>query len=103
MVAVEMNHRGCTLQVAVDFVGYRCKQCVERFEDARQNLPSWGQKVDEVVQKYVLGLQLVSSLHWSFETERYFGKLGPEVKKKRIVTLLPKRPLEVGSQCNCRI
>jgi hypothetical protein len=34
------------------------------------------------------------SLHWSFQTERYFGKNGAEVKKTRFVKLLPKRAEE---------
>jgi hypothetical protein len=30
-------------------------------------------------------------LHWSFESERYFGKEGREVKATRVVNLLPRR------------
>jgi hypothetical protein len=30
-------------------------------------------------------------LHWSFESERYFGKTGREVKATRVVNLLPRR------------
>src|SRR4051794_41103484 len=46
-----------------------------------------------MVEKYVKGLQhwIVGSLHWSFDTERYFGKNGLEVKTTRRVVLLPKR------------
>ena len=29
------------------------------------------------------------SLHWSFQTHRYFGEQGLEVKKHRVVQLLP--------------
>jgi hypothetical protein len=42
-------------------------------------LPSWGPEIDEQVKIYVDGLAdwIVGSLHWSFDSERYFGKLGP--------------------------
>jgi hypothetical protein len=36
-------------------------------------------------------IPLIGSLHWSFDSERYFGKDGLEVKKHREVKLLPKR------------
>jgi hypothetical protein len=96
MIPVLMSQHGYTLQEAVDYVGELCRQCIERFEAQRRQLPSWGPQVDADVQKYVLGLQhwIVGSLHWSFDSERYFGKSGLEVKKTRIVHLLPKRPLD---------
>lgn len=34
------------------------------------------------------------SLHWSFQTHRYFGNKGMEVKRHRVVTLLPLEPAE---------
>jgi hypothetical protein len=95
MIPVLMDRRGYTLQEAVDYVGELCRQCIERFEEQRHQLPSWGPELDADVEKYVLGLQhwIVGSLHWSFDSERYFGKTGLEVKRTRIVNLLPKRPL----------
>lgn len=93
MIPVVMNQYGYGLQEAVDFVGDLCKQSIDRFIQDRASLPSWGPKVDRDVQIYVQGLAdwIVGSLHWSFETERYFGKGGRNVKTGRVVDLLPLR------------
>src|SRR5882762_10200576 len=93
MIPVVMNEQGLDLQSAIDFVGDLCKQSIDRFNTDRNNLPSWGAKIDKDVGVYVDGLAnwIVGSLHWSFETERYFGKNGKDIKASRIVNLLPRR------------
>ncbi|PFH50636.1 hypothetical protein AMATHDRAFT_3814 [Amanita thiersii Skay4041] len=93
MIPVVMNEHGLDLQSAVDFVGAMCKQSIDRFKQERANLPSWGPEIDREVSIYVDGLAdwIVGSLHWSFESERYFGKKGREIKKTRVVELLPRR------------
>ncbi|KAL0945451.1 hypothetical protein HGRIS_000941 [Hohenbuehelia grisea] len=92
MIPVIMHQSGLDLQQAVDFVGGLCKSSIQRFETDRKNLPSWGKKIDRDVAIYVEGLQnwIVGSLHWSFDSERYFGKIGQEIKKHRVIKLLPK-------------
>ncbi|KAH8103083.1 isoprenoid synthase domain-containing protein, partial [Cristinia sonorae] len=93
MIVVVMKQYHLDLQSAVDFVGTMCKQAIDRFCQDRKDLPSWGPEIDAQVKTYVDGLAdwIVGSLHWSFESERYFAKLGPEVKTTRVVDLLPKR------------
>lgn len=93
MIPVVMNQEGVDLQTAVDFVGNMCKQSIDRFNEERSRLPSWGPEIDRDVAIYVDGLAnwIVGSLHWSFESERYFGKKGRQVKATRVVDLLPKR------------
>ncbi|CDO70012.1 hypothetical protein BN946_scf184354.g14 [Trametes cinnabarina] len=93
MIPILMQLRGLDLQSAVDFVGDLCKQTIDAFVANQQNIPSFGPDIDRDVALYVQGLQdwIVGSLHWSFMTERYFGKSGAEVKKHRVVTLLPRR------------
>ncbi|KAF8135132.1 isoprenoid synthase domain-containing protein [Boletus edulis] len=95
MIVVLMREQGLDLQGAVDYVGALCKGTIQRFEDNRAILPSWGGELDKQVAIYVQGLQnwIVGSLHWSFDSERYFGKEGLQVKEDRIIKLLPKRPL----------
>ncbi|KAI0072940.1 terpenoid synthase [Panus rudis PR-1116 ss-1] len=90
---VVMMRQGLSLQEAVDFVGDLCKESIDRFIEDRKNLPSWGEEIDRQVQIYADGLAdwIVGSLHWSFESERYFAKSGLEVKKTRVVNLLPRR------------
>ncbi|KAJ7512778.1 isoprenoid synthase domain-containing protein [Mycena galericulata] len=93
MIPVVMHEQGLDLQSAVDFVGDMCKQSIDRFIEDRSQLPSWGPKIDRDVAVYVDGLAnwIVGSLHWSFQTERYFGKGGAAVKASRVVQLLPRR------------
>src|SRR5579872_6990413 len=83
MVAIMMHHHGMTLQQAVDFVGDLYKQCLDRFNEDRARLPSWSPEIDAQLQTYVQGLAdwVVGSLHWSFDSERYFGKEGPRIKR----------------------
>src|SRR5579872_2644762 len=91
MVVIMMHHHGMTLQQAMDFVGDLCKQCLDRFTKDRTRLPSWGPEIDGQVQTYVQGLEdwIIGSLHWSFDSERYFGKKGLEIKKTKVVELAP--------------
>lgn len=93
MIVVVMQQEGLDLQSAVEFVGELCQQSIDRFVADRANLPSWGPEIDRQVAIYVDGLAdwIVGSLHWSYESERYFGKTGLEVKKTRVVNLLPRR------------
>ena len=93
MIPVVMAQEGLDLQSAVDFVGDMCKQSIDRFIEEQAYLPSWGPKIDADLAIYIDGLAnwIVGSLHWSFDTERYFGKNGRQVKATRIVELLPRR------------
>ena len=90
MVSVVMSERELDLQSAIDFVGDMCKKAYDQVMENKEMLPSWGPEVDSQVKIYVDGLMdwLVGNLHWSFESERYFGKTGPEVKVTRRVRLL---------------
>ena len=92
MVDVIMQDQGLALQDAVDAVGDLCKRAIDQFTHDRANLPSWGPTIDADVRVYVDGLAnwIMGEVHWSFETERYFGKAGKRVKATRLVTLRPK-------------
>lgn len=93
MIVVVMQQEGLDLQSAVNFVGELCQQSIDRFVAERASMPSWGPELDRQVNIYADGLAdwIVGSLHWSFESERYFAKSGLEVKKTRTVNLLPRR------------
>lgn len=93
MIPIFMEHHNMTLQQAVDQVGELCRQTIDTFAENLKRIPSFGdEKLDKDVQTYVDGLRywISGSLHWSFKTERYFGKDGEQVKKTRIIKLLPK-------------
>lgn len=96
MLNVVMHEKCIGLQEAVDYVGELCRQRLDTFTDNLECIPSWGPEVDRDVQIYVKGLQdwIVGWLHWSFTTHRYFGDLGPEIKKTQFVKLYPKKTSE---------
>jgi hypothetical protein len=95
MIVVVMKQYGMDLQSAVDFVGDMCKKSIDRFVENQAMVPSWGPEIDRQVQVYIGGLAdwIVGSLHWSFDSERYFGKVGQEVKATRVVNLSPRRKI----------
>ena len=123
MIAIVMSTEHLPLQDAVDFVGTMCKAAIDRFIENKALLPSFSHldsvyptltlsgerrepgSIDEDVKKYVQGLQdwIVGSLHWSFETERYFGRMGHVAKRTRIVQLLPQRAANSGSSSGSRL
>lgn len=92
MISVVMHEECLDIQCAVDFVGELCKQSIDRFNENRGLIPSWGPKIDKDVAIYVGGLAdwIVGSLHWSFDTSRYFQNSGREVKRTRVVSLFPR-------------
>ena len=57
--------------------------------------------LDADVAKYVdgIGSWVRANDQWSFESERYFGKRGPEIYRNRWMTLMPKeRSEDIGPQ-----
>ena len=96
MITIVMHYQGLGLQEAVDYVGELCRRTINAFADNLERIPSWGPEIDRDVKVYLKGLQdwIVGSLHWSFITHRYFGPLGPEIKKTRFVKLHPKKKPE---------
>ncbi|KAJ7706896.1 isoprenoid synthase domain-containing protein, partial [Mycena rosella] len=91
MIIILTKYHGHTLQTAVDYVGDLCRSMIETFQRDRASVPSWGPEIDAMVTRYVQGLEawIVGSLHWSFMTERYFGKSAADVKRSRFVALIP--------------
>ncbi|KAM6489993.1 terpene synthase [Amanita muscaria] len=85
LVCVVMKTKGYSLQEAMDFVGQRANECIDRFEYARQKLPSWGPEVDTIVADFTAGYEhwVSGHLHWALSSERYFG----DIKNKRVVKL----------------
>lgn len=93
LVASLLRHSAAgDLQAAVDQAGRMCQTAINRFDHARRRLaevPSWGARIDVDVDRYADGLQswMAGFLHWSFATERYFGKKGMYIKESRVVDL----------------
>ena len=74
-------------------------EAAERFHAAKVALPEWDEPVNSQVKVYCDGLgQWVRGLNdWSFESERYFGSKGLEIKENRWMLLMPKKiTTEIG-------
>lgn len=91
LVVIAMNELGLDVQGAVDYVGDMIRQRIDQYVMEKHCVPSWGEEVDAQVAKYVEGLEdwVIGVLHWSFDSERYFGAEHERIKRDRIVTLLP--------------
>ena len=93
LIVVVMKQFDVDLQTAFDRVGDMCIRGIDTFIAKRQQLRSWGPEIDRLVETYLDGLQdwIIGNLHWSFESERYFGKTGKDIKRTRILELMPQR------------
>lgn len=87
-----MRQFGLGVQAAIDEAGDMCAIKTARFEKLYLDLPRWVGPVDLDVQKLVdgMGLCVGGVMHWSYESQRYFGKRGLEIKESRTLNLLPK-------------
>ncbi len=92
LVVVLMHEKDIGYQAAIEQAAKMVRDTIVRFETHRAQLPSWGPERDEMVAKYVQGLQdwMIGNACWSFETERYFGSDGAKTKETLRVPLLPK-------------
>jgi len=93
-VIIVMAQQGLGLQEAIDYVGNLCKATIDGFKEDRNNLPSWGPKIDKDVATYVEGLAMwiIGLPYWSFYSERYFGKSGRDALATHTMDLLPPHP-----------
>lgn len=94
VITVLMNEKGLTLQEAFNFVGQEFQRLMDSFLTSEPEIPSWGPEVDVSVSSYVAAMKywVVGNLHWSFESQRYFGSEGAEIQKSLSVSLLPYDP-----------
>jgi hypothetical protein len=85
-------------QEAFDYLGSKLEKIYHRFDQAVAELPRWGNRLDDEIQTYVQGIQncVKANLHWSFRTERYFGKSKDEVKETGLVDVLKIPPYLSG-------
>jgi hypothetical protein len=87
-----------SLQEATDKAGELFRERAGRFQELYHQLPRWVGPVDLDVQRLVNGMAtgVSGNLHWCYETRRYFGSRGLEVKETRVMALLAK--VERGSK-----
>ncbi|KZT42148.1 terpenoid synthase [Sistotremastrum suecicum HHB10207 ss-3] len=93
LVAVAMKEQNLDVQEAMDYVGRRYYGLRDTFLAGFHDLPSWSPKIDSELKDYIWGVGnwVTANVEWSFESERYFGTRGPEIREHRSVALLPRR------------
>ncbi|KAF5309463.1 hypothetical protein D9619_012389 [Psilocybe cf. subviscida] len=88
IVAIMAKEKKLTLQQSVDSVGAKCDEFMKTYLDAKANLsPALGPDAAQYIE--AMGLCMVGNLVWCFETIRYFGGHGQQVKETGIVILRP--------------
>ena len=86
-----MNEKGIGLDGAIDWLAKYSDDVLSKFQAQRQMLPSWDPDMDRIVDEFVerLAYWIRGLDSCSFESRRYFGTKGLEIKEHRMVTLLP--------------
>ncbi|KAI2634584.1 isoprenoid synthase domain-containing protein [Xylaria nigripes] len=76
-------------QEAFSHIGEMVHSRYRRWEEAVSEVPKWGDEIDRDVAKYIKGILSFSigNLYWSFESKRYFGDRGPEIRKTRCLSV----------------
>ncbi|KAI0773127.1 terpenoid synthase [Trametes elegans] len=88
IITVLMNERRYTVQAAAHFAGNLVKDTIANFVVNETSLPIFGDRDDDV-RAYVQGLRdcIVGTLHWIYETDRYFGDTAEDVRSSGWVFL----------------
>ncbi|KAF9031643.1 terpenoid synthase [Hymenopellis radicata] len=93
LVSVTMVEKNMTIQEAMDDIGKRYAGLAKSFLDNYKNLPEFPNlNIKNVLDEYALGLGnwVSTNDEWSFITPRYFGAARDEIRRTRVVELLPR-------------
>lgn len=90
-VMLVMREHDLSLPEAMDWILKYGQKVVKSFNANVAVLPSWGPEIDRKVQIYVHGIaQNIRGVDdWTFESHRYFGARGPEIKATRVMYPFP--------------
>lgn len=95
LITVIMKERGLDVQGAMDNLGTWHHERVTRFVAKFDNLPSgsWAPEVEVELKEYAWGIGnwVTADIEWGFESQRYFGGHGPDVRAHQQITLLPRK------------
>ncbi|KAF8998905.1 terpenoid synthase [Hymenopellis radicata] len=89
LVVVVMKEKGLDVQGALDYIGERFQEMTKEFSELFANVPVFPGHIGTAVNVLLEGIAVAvaGQIEWCFRTERYFGKSGEEVKRRRIVEL----------------
>ncbi|KAI3614315.1 hypothetical protein WG66_000253, partial [Moniliophthora roreri] len=93
IIRVVMDSHGTDVQGALNYISSLHDRLSKEFLETLPNVPTFGDAtVDYEVSVYIEGLGnwVRANDCWSFESHRYFGSIGKEIQRSRVVELLPK-------------
>ncbi|KAG0708516.1 terpenoid synthase [Suillus ampliporus] len=92
LITVIMLEVGLDIGGAIAWAAKYHAEFKKRFIKGLAEVPSWGPSTDVLVKEYLDGVAnwVRANYCWSFESERFFGTMGPEIQQNRLVPLLPK-------------
>jgi len=69
------------------------RQRIATFLNGIKEIPSWGPEIDSKVRKYIndMGYLVRGTDAWCYESERYWGGRGKEIRTTRMVTIWPEK------------
>ena len=85
IITVIMHQYKTDIHGAMNWVYDYHKELETKFMELYENkIPKFGEPVDTELARYVDGIGNIvrANDQWDFETERYFGKTGPEFEKR---------------------
>ncbi|KAJ3551248.1 hypothetical protein NM688_g4813 [Phlebia brevispora] len=97
ILTVLQREHGVSLQEASTLVRAHWEELYKNFEAAKQELPSFGKEMDDIVARHVAAMEywVAGNLDWSFATPRYFGKDYKHVRETLTVRLSPRGSFQV--------
>ena len=92
LITVTMRELGLDRSGAMSWAAAYHSEIRAKFINGLSELPSWGSTLDSQLKEYLDGIAnwAQGNYCWSYESQRYFGSKGPEIKKTRLVPLLPR-------------
>ncbi|KAJ5895356.1 Terpene synthase metal binding domain protein [Penicillium taxi] len=89
-IVIIFRQQGMTQQEAYNNVDTLIRQRLQEWHLRVSEVPIYGENIDAQVHKYLTACRevAVGNLHWSFATERYFGKEKDNVRYTRKVELI---------------
>ncbi|KAL1635099.1 hypothetical protein SLS56_001851 [Neofusicoccum ribis] len=91
LISIFRRRMGLTQQQSYDKANELLHRCYRRWYMAHSEVPSWGERVDVQVQRYLQACLdvLKANVRWSFRSQRYFGADVDRVRETRQVVLVP--------------
>ena len=92
LLTIIMRQYGCDIQEAMGKAYVFHQEGQARLRNLKNRMPCFTPEIDMELKEYIGHVVnwVPSIARWHFECRRYFGDQGEEVRRKRLVVMLPK-------------